>query len=81
MKIFVTTGTRCFLPSGSFAVPSAVWPEQGGAQGAMSAAGGGRSVAARTGRTGYHIRFRTLANPILVDLPVTDRLRRSASEP
>lgn len=78
MKILVTTGTHGFPPPGSCAVLSAVWPEQGELKGAMSAAGGCRSAAALTGRTGYRTR---LINPIFTDMPVIDRLRRSVSEP
>lgn len=78
MKMFITTGTHRFLPPGFLAVPSAVWPEQAVPMVAMPPAGGRRSAA---DLAGYHARFRTFVNPISVDLPVTDRLRTSASEP
>lgn len=81
MKLFMTTGTHRFLPLESLAGFGAVWPEQVGMTVAMPAARGCGSAAAFAGSAGYHVRFRTLVNSISHDLPVTDRLRTSASEP
>ena len=71
MEITMTTGARCFRQSGPLAAPSGVWSER-----VRTAPSGVRRLRARRlfhGAPANH--------PIGIDLPVTDRMRRSASEP
>lgn len=81
MEIVKTTGTRCLPQFGSFAAPSPVWSAQGELQVMMPAAAGGLGIDAIGGRPVYRTRFRSLINQNGIDLPVTHRMRMSASEP
>lgn len=81
MEIMKTTGTRCLPQFGSFAMPDPIWREQGELQVAMPAAAGGLRIATFGGRPVYRARFRSLINLNGIDLPVTHRMRMSASEP
>ncbi len=69
MEITMTTGARCFPQFGPLAVRGEVWSER-----VLTAPSGVRRL--RAGR--FH---GALINPIGSDLPVTDRMRRSAAEP
>ncbi|MGH4016001.1 MAG: hypothetical protein ACRDSL_19180 [Pseudonocardiaceae bacterium] len=82
MEIIMSTGARCFPRCGSFTVPGLVWSEPVGTKVATPAAGGNFRGAAVLGeRPMYRTRFHALINPIGIDLPVTHRMRVSASEP
>ncbi|MGH3907796.1 MAG: hypothetical protein ACRDTE_26995 [Pseudonocardiaceae bacterium] len=81
MEITTTTGTRCLPQFGSFAVPSAVWHEQRELQVAMPTAADSLGFDAFGGRPVYRTRFHSLINSNGIDLPVTHRMRMSASEP
>ncbi|MGH3999319.1 MAG: hypothetical protein ACRDTJ_17890 [Pseudonocardiaceae bacterium] len=70
MGITMTTGTRYFPRFEHLAAPSEV-----GFKRALAAPSGVRRI--RAGRLFHGV----LANMIGIDLPVTDRMRRSASEP
>ena len=70
MEIIMTTGTRCFPQAGFLAAPSEVWSER-----VRTAPFGAHRL--RAGRPFHGVP----ANPICIDLPVTDRMRRSVSEP
>ena len=74
MEITMTTGARCFPQFGTLTASRGVWSK--------------RVLAAPFGacrlRAGSHFRgvfYGAQFNPIGSDLPVTDRMRRSASEP
>lgn len=75
MKITKTIGTRCVPQFGSSAVPGPVW------QIATPAVAGSLRNAAFGGCVVYRTRFRSLINPDGIAMPVTDRMRTSASEP
>jgi hypothetical protein len=70
MEMYMTTGARCLPPRGPVAVPGGIWSER--LRTVPSSA-----LALRAGRS-FH---RVLINPTGIDLPVTDRMRMSASEP
>lgn len=75
MEITMITGARCFPQSGPLAAPSGVWSER-----VRTAPSGMRRLRAR--RLFHGAFYGVPANhPIGIDLPVTDRMRRSASEP
>lgn len=69
MEITMTTGARYFPQFGPLAAPGEVWSER-----VLMAPSRARQLC--PGR--FH---RALINPIGIDLLVTDRMRRSASEP
>jgi hypothetical protein len=69
MEIIMTPGARCFPQAGLLAAPSEVWSKR-----VRTAPSGARRL--RAGRL-----FHGVPNPICIDLPVTDRMRRSVSEP
>jgi hypothetical protein len=74
MGITMTVGARCFPRFGHLAAASEVWSER-----VRTAPSGARRLHAEGPSLGaFH---GALANPIGIDLPVTDRMCRSASEP
>lgn len=79
MENNVTTGAPCFPQSGSFAVPGPVWPEQVGIKVAMAVGAAGLRAFGECSMV--RPRFRTLINPIGINLPTTHLLHMSASEP
>jgi hypothetical protein len=70
MEIYLTTGARCFPQCGHLAMSAEVWSKR-----LLTAPSGASRL--RAGRS-FH---RTVINPTGTDLPVTDRMRTSASEP
>lgn len=70
MEITMTTGAGYLPRFGSLASPSEVWSKR-----AFAAPSGVCRL--RAGRVFHGV----LTNMIGIDLPVTDRMRRSASEP
>lgn len=73
MEITMTVGARYLPQSGLLAASREVWSERVPA--APSA------CRLRVGRSFPGAFHRALINPIGIDLPVTDRMHRSASEP
>ncbi|MGH3882604.1 MAG: hypothetical protein ACRDRY_18560 [Pseudonocardiaceae bacterium] len=74
MKITMTTGTRYLLQIGPHAAPRELWSEQ-----VLTVPSGVCRL--RAGRLAHGAFRGAPANPIGIDLPGTDRMRRSASEP
>jgi hypothetical protein len=70
MELIMSPGAGYFPQTGLLAAPSEVWPER-----VRTAPSGVRRL--RAGRP-FH---GDPTNPICSDLPVTDRMRRSVSEP
>ena len=70
MEICTTTGARCFPQCGHLDMPGQVWSKR------LPIAPIG-ALRLRAGRS-FH---RTVINPTGLDLPVTERMRTSASEP
>jgi hypothetical protein len=79
MKIVANLGIQRFPASGALAVFGVVCHEQKLPQPAAGCPGSATAPAGPAGR--HHVRLRTLVNPVFIDLPMTDRLRTSASEP
>lgn len=74
MGMTMTTGARCFPQFGPLAASSEVWSER-----VRTAPSGARRLRAEGSPLGaFH---GALVNPIRIDLPVTNRMRRSALEP
>ena len=74
MEITMTTGARYLLQFGPLAAPREIWSKQ-----VLTAPSGACRL--RTGRLVHGAFHGAPANPIDIDLPVTDRMRRSAVEP
>lgn len=70
MESYLTTGARRFPQRGHLAMPGEVWSKR------LPIAPIG-ALRLRAGRS-FHC---TVINPTGIDLPVTDRMRTSASEP
>ena len=70
MEVYLITGAHCFPQCGHLAMSGEVWPKR-----LLTARSG--APRRRPGRS-FH---RTVINPTGIDLPVTDRMRTSASEP
>lgn len=81
MEIIKTAGTRCLPQFGLPVVSGPVWSESSGRQTAIPAAADSLDTAAFGGRAVYRRRFRSLINPNGFAMPVTHRMRMSASEP
>ena len=71
MEIIMTVGARYFPQAGSLAAPSKVWSER-----VRTVPSGVRRL-----RAGRPFHGAPVNHPIGIDLPVTNRMRRSASEP
>ncbi|MGH3898636.1 MAG: hypothetical protein ACRDTA_10350 [Pseudonocardiaceae bacterium] len=74
MEICMTTGARYFPQCGHLAVSGQVWSKR-----LLTAPTG--ALRLRAGRPFHGTFCVAQVNPIGIDLPVTDRMRRSASEP
>ena len=74
MKIITIIGARYFPQFGPLAAPRELWSEQ-----VLTAPSDACRL--RTGRVVHGAFHGTPTNPIGIDLPVTDRMHRSASEP
>lgn len=81
MEIIITTGTRCLPQLGSFAVSGPIRFEPSGWQVGARVAVGSPRTAVFGGRPVYRTRFHSLINPDSNAMPVTPRMRMSASEP
>ncbi len=74
MEITMITGARYFPRFGPLAAPGEVWSER-----VLAAPSGACRL--RAGHLFHGAFHGALTNPIGIDLPVTDRMHRSASEP
>ncbi len=74
MEIIMITGAGYFPQFGPLTAPRELWSEQ-----VLTAPSGVCRL--RAGRLAHGAFHGAPANPIGIDLPVTDRMRRSASEP
>lgn len=81
MKNTTTAGTRCLPQIGAAVVPGPVWLGSGERLIAAPIGTGSLGHASFGGRVVYRTRFRSLINPDGIAMPVTHRMRRSASEP
>ena len=71
MEMCMITGAHYFPQRGPVAVRGGIWSER-----LLSGA-----LRLRAGRPFHRARYGALVNPTGIDLPVTDRMRMSASEP
>lgn len=81
MESITTTGARCLPQSGSFAVSGHLRGEPRGWRAGVRVAAGRPGSAVFCGRPVYRTRFHSLINPDGNAMPVTPRMRTSASEP
>lgn len=84
MEIITATGARCLPQCGSFAVSGPIRSEWSGWQLAVRVASVASDSPRTTvfgGRPVYRTRFHSLINPDGIAMPVTPRMRVSASEP
>lgn len=81
MKNTTTAGTRCLPQTGAVALPGSAWPVSGERRIGTPVAAGSLRHAAFGGCVVYRTRFRSLINPDGIAMPVTHRMRLSASEP
>ena len=81
MEIIITTGARCLPQAGSFAVPGSIRSEWSGWHLDARGSAGSPRTALFGGRPVYRTRFHGLINPDGNAMPVTPRMRMSASEP
>ena len=81
MKNTTSAGTRCLPQIGSAAVPGPVWLASSERLTTTPIGAGSLRHAIFGGRVVYRTRFRSLINPDGIAMPVTHRMRMSASEP
>lgn len=73
-EICMLTGARCLPQRGHLPVPGELWSKR-----LLSAPSG--ALRSRAGRSFPGASYGAQVNPTGIDLPVTDRMRTSASEP